>query len=60
MKTTNIALLLVVALLIVCLIIREPTTIIVVLSPENQLEQLKTIATIHPEPVPKFHGFAMA
>jgi hypothetical protein len=60
MKTTEIVLLLVVALLVVCLIFREPTTIILVLCPEIQRDQPKTVAAIHPEPVPKFHGFAMA
>ncbi len=60
MKTTEIALLFVVALLLVCLFIREPVTIIVVLPPGRQPDQAKIVATIHPDPIPKFHGFALA
>ena len=60
MKTTEITLLFVVALLLVCLIFREPATIIVVLPPESQPDQPKIVATVHPEPAVKFHGFALA
>ena len=60
MKTTEIALLFIVALLLVCLIVREPATIIVVLPSGSQPEQAKVVATVHPQPAPKFHGFALA
>lgn len=60
MKTTEIALLLVVAILLVCLIVREPATIVVVLPSGSQPQQAKVVTTVHPEPAPKFHGFALA
>lgn len=61
MKTTEIVLLLIVALLIACLVFREPAETIIVLVPlKSQPYQPRATATIHPEPVPKFHGFALA
>lgn len=60
MKTTEIALLLVVAILLVCLIVREQATIVIVLPSESPPQRGNLETTVHPEPAPKFHGFALA
>jgi hypothetical protein len=61
MKTSEFILLLVIGLLIACLALREPAqTIIVLVLLEAQPDQPKTGAAVHPEPAPKFHGFALA